>query len=412
MTTDDSSNTDDQSARLLLALIVAHFLVDAVASTINPLWPALQRQTHSGDVQFLWLFVAWNLANSASQMAFGLFGDLFHARWLIWAGPVTAILCLSVIGWTESLPVLCLLVACAGMGVAAFHPEAASLAGNCQPEHRSRAISLFQLGGFLGQTVGPIYSGLIVDNWGISGLLPAVIWTLLLVGGLQVTMPRIGTSPQIHRAATSESESLQQRLSGVWNLGIVLVVGVLRIIPAAGVPMALAYLETARNGSTSEIGRYQAAFTLGIGAGGLLCGLCFKQHLERTFLWILPLVAAPLLWGIPQLRGIPLLGVCVAGGLLLGSTMPVLISIGQQLLPKHPRVGSSITMGLSWGLGGGFAGLIVMTLKPTGQIESAFPLFSILSVLSSIACIWLPRTIVNDAAMRVPTTLQPITTSR
>ena len=46
-----------------------------------------------------------------------------------------------------------------------------------------------------------------------------------------------------------------------------------------------------------------------------------------------------------------LVGTC---GLLLGVTMPVYISYGQQLLPHGQRVASSITMGVSWGIASGF----------------------------------------------------------
>jgi FSR family fosmidomycin resistance protein-like MFS transporter len=383
-------NSDARSARLLLALVATHFLVDAIASVINPLWPTLQTQTASSNTEFLWLLVAWNLSTSAAQMAFGVFGDRFHGRWLIWAGPAVAVCCLSALGLTTSLPLLCLLVSVAGLGIAAFHPEAASLAGNTLPARRSRAISLFQLGGFLGQTVGPMYSGFVVHRWGMEALLPGVLWTLglILVTGV-VTRSRKGdatNSPFDPR----ENGPIRWQTQAT-GLGMLLLIGVLRIIPAAGVPMALAFLESDRSGSTFHIGFIQSAFTFGIGGGGLICGLFLAHRHEERVLWLLPLVAAPVLWIIPATSGAALFATCVAAGLLIGSTMPILISLGQQLMPHSPRVGSSITMGLSWGLGGGLASLIVMVLKPYGQIELAFPLFATLAVASSVCCVWLPK---------------------
>src|SRR5689334_613943 len=160
-------NSDARTVRLLLALIAAHFLVDTVASVINPLWPTLQEQTQSGDAEFLWPLICWNLATSVTQIGFGLLGDRSRGRWLVWVGPAVAVCCLSLLGRTQSVWGLCLLVSLAGLGIAAFHPEAASLAGNSLPLHRSRAISLFQLGGFLGQSVGPYYGGQIVEQWGM-----------------------------------------------------------------------------------------------------------------------------------------------------------------------------------------------------------------------------------------------------
>lgn len=382
-------NSDARSARLLLALFATHFLVDAIASVINPLWPTLQKQTASSNVQFLWLLVAWNLSTSATQIAFGIFGDRFHGRWLIWAGPAVAVVCLSALGQTTSLPLLCVLVSFAGLGIAAFHPEAASLAGNTLPARRSRAISLFQLGGFLGQTVGPVYSGFVVEQGGTPALLPGMLWMLALIAVAGIVTHRAGNAAPSPFAPTEHGPLNWQRQAA--GLGMLLVIGVLRIIPAAGVPTALAYLESERGGSTTNIGFIQSAFTFGIGGGGLICGLFLKHHHEERVLWLLPLLAAPVLWLIPLSAGWMLFASCTLAGLLLGSTMPILISLGQQLLPQSPRVGSSITMGLSWGLGGGLAALIVMSLKPSGQIEAAFPLFAALAVLSSAACVWLPR---------------------
>ena len=88
--------------------------------------------------------------------------------WLLWAGPLAAIVCLGSIGLTQSPLVLAILLIVAGLGIAAYHPEAAALAGSCAPENRSRAMSIFIMGGFLGQATGPIYSGNLVDALGLS----------------------------------------------------------------------------------------------------------------------------------------------------------------------------------------------------------------------------------------------------
>lgn len=215
-------NSESSSVRLLLSLILAHFVVDTVATVINPLWPTLQEQTDSADVQFLWLFITWNIANSVTQIGFGLLGDRIRGHWLLWIGPAVAVICLSLLGQTKSLPLLCVLVSFAGLGIAAFHPEAASLAGNCLPSHRSRALSLFQLGGFLGQTAGPYYSGQIVNQWGTAALLPGLIWTLLLIAGVRLM---VRPEPQAAQAPARKSVPLAEIFHGQWlRLGILLAV--------------------------------------------------------------------------------------------------------------------------------------------------------------------------------------------
>ncbi|MBM4077632.1 MAG: MFS transporter, partial [Planctomycetes bacterium] len=183
-------NEESRQLRLLILLLASHFVVDAVATVINPLWPTLQSQTASSDREFYWMFLSWNIATSFSQIFFGILGDRYRGTWFIWAGPAAAIVCFSLLGTTHSLRTLSLLVAIAGLGIAAYHPEAASLAGRCLPEQRSRALSLFQFGGFLGQTAGPFYSGIVVRHGGVGALGPALIWMLGLVGLLSIFMKK------------------------------------------------------------------------------------------------------------------------------------------------------------------------------------------------------------------------------
>jgi MFS transporter, FSR family, fosmidomycin resistance protein len=93
---------------------------------------------------------------------------------------------------------------------------------------------------------------------------------------------------------------------------------------------------------------------------------------------------------IPWLSGLSLAAAVCLSGLLLGISLPVLISYGQQLLPGSQRVASSITMGVSWGLGGVFVSLILFGCQAAGRFDPAFVIFAVATTLSSLLCIWLP----------------------
>jgi len=60
-----------------------------------------------------------------------------------------AILCLSCLGLATSSLQLVALFVVGGIGIAAFHPEAAASAGALLPEQRSRAMAIFTLCGYL-----------------------------------------------------------------------------------------------------------------------------------------------------------------------------------------------------------------------------------------------------------------------
>jgi FSR family fosmidomycin resistance protein-like MFS transporter len=374
---------------LLLFAAATHFVVDMVAGTLNPLWPRLDSHYQLAGWENASLFFLWQMSTSVSQFFFGVFGDRFHTRWLLWAGPLAAVLCLGSIGLTTSPLVLAGLLAISGLGIAAFHPEAAALAGNAAPQHRSRAMSIFTMGGFMGQAVGPIVSGSIVDSlglpglaWGIGGGVLALALLAPLSRGL-ATPPAASSKTPVNLAALFRGRKR--------SLSLVLIVGSLRIIAAGGVPVLLGYLLAVRHASASETGWVQAAFMLGIGLGGLCCATLIKQRHERLILWICPLLVTPVLLVIPYAGGLLLSSVVCLSGLLLGVSLPVLISYGQQLMPDSQRIASSITMGVSWGLGGGIVAIVLAACQYAGRYEPAFLVFAVATALSSLLCIWLPR---------------------
>ena len=227
----------------LALLAAAHFLVDVVASTTNPIGPTLERDLSLATGGLLWVYFCWSLATSFGQLFFALWADRRPCRWLIWTGPLLAILCLSCLGLAASSLSLLGLFVMGGLGIAAFHPEAAATAGALLPAQRSRAMAIFALCGYLGQSAGPYYSGTISDHLGLRGLVWGIGWGLpvlcVLWLGLRRTVPTGAIS-----AHSSKRKPVEPAAKGIppGVLTILLAVGALRILPALGVPLAIAYL--------------------------------------------------------------------------------------------------------------------------------------------------------------------------
>ena len=372
----------------VLALLAAtHFLVDTVAGTTNPIWPTLEVSLRLNTGGLLWVYVAWSIATSFSQLLFGLWADRNHSRWLIWTGPCIAILCLSCVGLVNSQLALASLFVVGGLGVAAFHPEAAATAGSLLPGQRSRAMAIFALCGYLGQAVGPFYSGIMVDQFGVRGLRVGIAWGLPI---LFVLFLGLRGAPVISPPGTSATVPKFEVRGKLSLIVLLLAVGALRILPALGVPLALAYALKSTDSSNAVIGAVQSSFMAGIGFGAMACAAFVRPTWERTVLWVLPLCAAPLLAILAYVDDwtlVILVGTC---GLLLGVTMPVYISYGQQLLPHGQRVASAITMGVSWGIGGGIVAFVLWLCMEYNSLSSIFGFFALAAILSGGLCYFLP----------------------
>ena len=406
----------------MIVLTALHFVVDTVASQVSPLWPTLEQHHH---LPTFWMLFIWTFAGSFSQLGFAMIGDRAVSRWLVWLGPAVSCVCLGCLGQFEHPLMLAGLLTIAGMGISAFHPEGATLSGNCWPNARSRAVSIFAMGGFLGQSVGPPCSGWVVTRFGLSALTHGIAIGLLLMLALRV----------IYRPATqrsrcvSESERTKNEERGTRNLErdsgngsgglppfsvphssflvlrsrfgtpsrlplmlLLLSAGTVRVIAAAGLPITFAYWLTSLDFNKAEIGWVQSAFLAGFGIGNLLAAIAVRPERERLVLWLIPLFSVPCLLAMPSLTGFGLSASALATGLFLGIAQPVFISYGQQLFPENQRVASSITMGVSWGLGGAIVAGLMDLCGRMKSYEPAFMTFAIAVMASSVLCALLPKT--------------------
>jgi FSR family fosmidomycin resistance protein-like MFS transporter len=372
----------------IVLLSASHFVVDTFAASINPLWRAFELRLGMATGGAIGIFIVWSIATSFGQLAFGLWSDRAPLRWLIWVGPLVAVATISCIGLTETAGALAALLTLGGLGIAAYHPEAATAAGASHPAQRSRMMAIFNVSGFLGQSLGPFYSGWVTSRMGLTGLLWGLVWggtaVALLVAGLHRSPVPVAVARRSRREEHVDARTWRQML-------LLLAIGTLRIVPTGGVPLVLVYLLEARSAPRDVIGGVQSAFMAGIGAGSLACAFVSVRGWERTALCVPIVLAAPLLVLMPAADGWTLVGLVAATGALVGFTMPVFVSYGQELLPHAPRVASSITMGVSWGLAGGIVAATVWWLTRVDRLGDSFAVFAATSLASVVLCWWLPR---------------------
>lgn len=377
----------------LLVLMAMHFLVDITAGMVSPLWPDIEIQCRTGTTGTFWLLTIWMLSTSMSQLAFAIVGNTSSGGWLLWCGPIIAGLCLAGIAFSSDIITTVALLLFAGTGIAAFHPEGATRAGNTLPDHRSRAMSLFSTAGFLGQSAGPAISGTLVARYGLIGLAAGTISALLLLLILAGIIRLLHSQPRktggCQNAEVSPWKVLRDQ-RGV--IAVLLLTGVLRVIPASGIPVVSAYWLRSLGEHTDSIGITQSSFMFGIGLGGLIAALFVTPRTERLTLTLLPAVAAPCIIAFPLVDHAGLYSVMFVSGLTLGMAQPVFISLGQQLLASNRRIGSSITMGVSWGLGGMIVAYLTDYCNQYRQFHIAFAVFTVCVISSCLFAVMLPKT--------------------
>jgi FSR family fosmidomycin resistance protein-like MFS transporter len=373
-------------------LAFAHGLVDCHATFVQPLWPSLAHLLQVDDGRMQWTYMAWSLSGSITQFGFAYLADAGYGRRLLWVGPLIGIVLMGIIGQSHGLLALTFLVSLANLGFAAFHPEAATLAGAAAPHDRARAMSIFAVGGYLGQAIGPPLSGSLVSHGSLSALtqtiIPGLGLCLLLIVALKCSGP-IEIVYSGGDGAKQKSPGLRQVLRGrEWPVAHLVTLSILRVSAAMGVPITLAYGLDDLGVTAETIGEIQSFFLIGMGAGTFACALLVKNRNENAVMWLAPLMVALLLPLTPAIHHNHLWLLMLICGLLLGLSLPILTSRGQQLLPEAPRIGSSLTMGVTWGLGGILVGLLMAAVN---SLENHFLAFYVLAVWAAMsACMSWP----------------------
>ncbi|MEZ6044607.1 MAG: MFS transporter [Planctomycetaceae bacterium] len=194
--------------RALICLTLLHTLVDAAALLIAPLWPTLNEQFQFSSTGLTFAFIVQALPTSLSQAIFGVMRDRLSTPLFLWSGPLVAILFLSLVGFPSQFSLLCLLLIVGGTGVGAFHPEAAVTASRIFPELKTRALSIFLLGGTLGLCLGPLLSGFVVEKFGIKSL----IWLIPPFVVAIFAVVRFGHLITVAKLLKQESEPSQTEI--------------------------------------------------------------------------------------------------------------------------------------------------------------------------------------------------------
>lgn len=358
-----------KSPRLLL-VSAAHFSIDAYSSFLSPLLPLLIARLHLSLTEVGALVGLATFSSSLTQPLFGYFGDRLRRPWFVAFGPVVGAVFLSAIGLAHNFTTLAVLLMIGGLGAAAFHPQAAVLAGNLMGRRRGLALSFFVTGGTLGFSLGPLYAVSVVGALGLERSWLAAIPGLVLSAVLISWFARMPIEPR-HEGARPSLAELRPVLKPLIALYFA---GVTRSAVSFGFMIFLSiYLH--ERGISVQTGGVLLTITLIAGAiGAFLGGWLTDRWGGRRIMLFSFAGAAPLYVAFLLLPIVPAMVCLTLGSLVLQCALPVNVVMGQELAPRHSSTVSSMLMGAAWGIG-------ALMVGPIGAIADRYSL--------STALLWL-----------------------
>src|SRR6266487_1980529 len=130
---------------ILVALLLAAFLVNLDTTLVNVALPALVRELHDTTTQLLWVVDSFNLVFAALLLTFGSLSDRFGRKGMLLAGLTVFGAASLAGGFTSSPAQLIAARSVMGLGAAMTFPATLSLISNVftQRRERARAIGLW-----------------------------------------------------------------------------------------------------------------------------------------------------------------------------------------------------------------------------------------------------------------------------
>ena len=374
--------------RAMGVLSSGHLFTDLNQGAVAALLPFLISERGLSLAAAGALVFAATVSSSLVQPLFGIFSDRNPIPALMPFGVLLAGVGMALAGVAPSYPLIFASVVVSGIGVAAFHPEAARFANYVSGARRARGMSFFSVGGNAGFALGPIVVTPLVLAFGLPGTLFLALPATLMAGVMFAETPRmLRLAPEEPADGTREVDTSRER----WGpfAVMVAVVAVRSFVYFGLVAFVAAYYERV-HGASAALGNVALTVMLAAGAvGTLLMGPLADRFGRKAVLAWSMLALSPLVLGftlVGPYAGMALLA--LVGAATVG-TFGVTVVMGQEYLPGRIGLAAGVTMGLSIGLGGVGAPLLGL-LADAGGLKTTMLAVAALPVLGLALALTLP----------------------
>jgi EmrB/QacA subfamily drug resistance transporter len=162
---------------ILVALLLAAFLVNLDTTLVNVALPAMVRQLHATTTQLQWVVDAYNLVFAALLLTFGSLSDRFGRKGMLLAGLAVVGTASLAGGFTTSPAQLIAARSVMGLGAAMTFPATLSLISNVFTERRERARAIGLWGAVAGVAIamGPIVGGWLLEHFSWAAIFIAMV---------------------------------------------------------------------------------------------------------------------------------------------------------------------------------------------------------------------------------------------
>jgi MFS transporter, FSR family, fosmidomycin resistance protein len=387
----------------LLPITLAHITVDMQTGSLVVLLPLLLAAFDLNYTAAVAIITANNLVIAAAQPIFGSFCDRISLKWLVWAGCLTAGLAVSTVLFLPSYAAVIAAVMLAGLGSAAFHPEALSRVRAVSGRFAVSGMSIFFAGGNIGFALGPILATLLLAWGGRPGILLLLLPTLLALAALARYWSVIAQDAPKAAAKARQPQTLKARAGVAGLVALLMALITLRSTTVGGLQTFIPLYFADSGTLSSEGAAFLVTLLLVSGVAGTLLGGFVAERVGRRALMVGSMVIALAgLYLFLHSAGLPRMLAIIVSGASISAAWPVLVVMIQEAMPGHVGLASGLSLGTSYGATG--LGIVALgTVADSVGLAATLQLITLLPLGVLLLTFLLPRRLTGEAPEVQPT---------
>jgi FSR family fosmidomycin resistance protein-like MFS transporter len=374
--------------RVLWALSLSHFLNDIIQSLLPAIYPLLKESFSLTFAQVGLITTAFQLTASMLQPLVGTYTDRRPRPFSLAIGMGLTLIGLIMLSRASSFNAILIAAAMVGTGSSVFHPEASRIARLASGGRHGFAQSIFQVGGNLGTSLGPVLAAVIVVPHGQS----SVLWfSLLPLAGIVVLTKvghwyrkRLAQNPWHRGQAPAHARPPLSRDTVALSLAVLVALIFSKYIYLSSLTNYYTFFLIAKFHLSVQAAQVRLfIFLFAVAAGTMAGGPLGDRFGRRLVIWFSILGVAPFSLLLPYANPTWTIVLTVFIGLILASAFPAIIVYAQELMPG--KVG--MIAGLFFGLAFGTAGIASALLGKLADHTSIFFVYHVCGFLPLIGLV-------------------------
>lgn len=374
--------------KVLIILSISHCLNDLLQSVIAAVYPLFKDDLALSFAQIGLITLIYQMSASVFQPIMGLYFDKRPSPWSLPIGMSSTLAGMLCLAFSHTLTWVLISVSLVGFGSSILHPEASRLTSLASGGKRGLAQSLFQVGGNLGGSLGPLMVALIVAPYGRENI---ALFAILAFIAILVMIPvclwykrRLQLLKIEEQAAPKHVKMPLPKKTTLFAIAILLILIFSKYVYMASLTSYYTFYLIEKFGVTVQDSQfYLFVFLFATAAGTLLGGPIGDKIGRRYVIWISILGAAPFTLFMPHVNLVLTIVLSFCAGLMLASAFPAILLYAQELLPYKLGLISGLFFGLAFGIAG-IASAVLGDMADTYGIEAVYNVCAYMPLLGLV----------------------------